>query len=169
MSDRILLELFIVIMGVHIVVSVIIAYLKLDAEQRRREVDLKLAEAQGRMMTAKPLNDLLDTVNKIMDFYIANELVLIANGKISEEDRNDILIQYTASISTKVTGNLSSEMIRQFSYYTYINNSATTDENGDTVEDFLTYYIRKTVMTKVALVVGGRTEVDHSAKSKSNQ
>ena len=56
MSDRILLELFIVIMGVHIVVSVIIAYLKLDAEQRRREVDLKLAEAQGRMMTAKPLN-----------------------------------------------------------------------------------------------------------------
>lgn len=138
---------------IYVIARVIINMMTLNEERKRREADLALAEAQSKVMTAKPLKDLADSLNFIMDFYIANEIVLIANGKMTEEEKNDILVEQTAKISGMILNNTSSELLRQFSYYVDVNPNPNED-------DFVMYYIRKSVMTKLAYVLNARVDVE---------
>lgn len=141
-----LLIAIIILGGCYIVATTVVAVLKLIAEKNRQEVDLIRADAQGKVMTAKPFKDLIDTLNAIVDFYVAHEIVLVINGKIIEDERGDLLVQYTASISALVLSSLSPELLRQFSYYVEVS----SDPNE---EDYIKYYIRKSVMLKLTTVI----------------
>ena len=126
--------------------------MKLDAEDKRIAADTALAEAQSKAMTAKPYKELMEALNNICDFVIANEIALVLGEKISRDDRNDVLIDQTAHISMLIQQMLSPEFIRQLAYYVEINSHPETD-------DYLKYYIRKTVMVKLTVVINSRADV----------
>lgn len=142
----------------YIIMRISVEYWKYDAEEKRRNVDLELAKAQSLMMTAKPFKDLLETLNTIIDFHIAHEMVLVISGHFTREERDEILTNYTASISATIMQSLSAELLRQFAYYVEVNNDPGTD-------DYIKYYIRKNVMTKLTVIIDKKVQVMDDAKA----
>ena len=137
-------------------------YWKYDAEEKRRLADLEMAKAQSLMMTAKPYKELVETLNAIIDFRIAHEMVLVITGTITREERDDILTNYTATISALIMQSLSKELLRQFAYYVEVN-----DNPGE--DDYIKYYIRKNVMTKLAMIIDKRVQAIDDDKAKERK
>lgn len=139
-------------------IKMVIEQKRIDSDNERIKTDMALAEAQSKAMTAKSYEELKNTLDAICNFVIANEIVLVVGNEFTRDERNDLLINQTADISSKITDMLSPEFIRQYSYYVGIRSNIEED-------DFLKYYIRKTVMTKVTDVIEARTKVIEQKKN----
>lgn len=144
----------------YIIGNVVTTYLTIKNGNERIKADMALAEAQSKAMTAKPFKELKEFLDGMIDLYLANEIVLALSGTFTLDERNDLLIEYTASISKLVYTSLSSEFKRQLAYYVEISPDIVKPDD----EDYLTYYIRKTVMLKLTVIIDSRMKVIEQSK-----
>ena len=114
-------------------------YKYVEYSNKKFEVNLAMAEAQSKMTSVKPFNELKETLNYIIQFVCVNDISLIGNDGVSNEEVLNTLETRVADISAKCVMFLSDEFKRQFCTY------------AD--EEFLDYYIRKTVFINATSMI----------------
>ena len=124
-----------IVVGTVVVLSVIstgllILYKYTENSNREFETKMAMAEAQSKMTSTKPFNDLKEILNYVIQFICVNEVSLIGENGVSNEEVLNTLETRVADVTTQCYLYLSDEFKRQF--YTYAN------------DEFLQYYIRKT-------------------------
>lgn len=131
-------------------IAIIALYKYTEYSNKKFEVNMMMADAQSKMSSVKPFNDLKETLNYIIQFVCLNEISLIGKDGISNEEVLNTLETRVADISAKCVIYLSDEFKRQF--YIYAN------------EEFLDYYIHKSVLINVTQMIKSK---QIQSKSKS--
>ena len=109
----------------------------IDIRNKNKEFEIKLAmtEAQLKSTSVKDFDEIIHVLDFSISFFCINESLYLNKQTVTEEELNLLIVETAASISTKVIGNLSEELLRQLQMYV--------------TEDWLMYYVTKSAMIKL--------------------